>query len=291
MQGAKRMRKKLILSMLAASFLFSSTLISSSEKVYAAETILPGFDYYYKGSSYANLYMKGSSNDNSNKTADSTVVMSAKALYQPERGIGYESITAWSRLSTINNIYSGLSYSDAKVNQIDVKFRVQNLGIPFDIYSTDPKEELTEHKVNPYLEGSLSSLVNVLAYKYPITSAVYTPFQMVLNNINVKKGTNLTGSGGTVQTVQFLLPDSSKADLPISISYKEADYKTRKGGGLERGVTVKFIYDMPKNYQNIIVVPQAKVKYSVVMVAGNAAPVTLYGWTNTAYVEHTVNSK
>jgi len=112
-----------------------------------------------------------------------------------------------------------------------------------------------------------------------------------MNNITVKKGTDTSEGTGTVQPVKFKNPDSAKSSLPNTISYKDADYATR-GEGRERGVTASYSYDMYSKYTNVYVVPQARVRYAIYPIPyGGSWPVTLYGWTNTAYVNHTINSQ
>ncbi|MEK4439233.1 hypothetical protein [Paenibacillus sp. FSL K6-2862] len=246
-------------------------------------------EYWYKGESYANLLHWDNSNVNSNDTSLSTAVVTAKANYNPKIDRGKESITAWSRLDTINRLYPSPLYYPAQVNEIEVKFRVMDLSTDFDIYSTVPKHNITEYTVNPYLSGGVGMMFTILNYAIPGSDIIAAPFDMVMNNIKVQKGTDTSGGTGTIQSVKFKLPDSNKSSLPNSISYKEADYKT-KGVGKEKGVTASFSYDMFSSSKKVIVTPQTKIKYSIhpIPFGGSYFP-TIYASSNTAYFNHTIN--
>ncbi|WFB61560.1 hypothetical protein [Paenibacillus sp. BR1-192] len=217
------MNKKIIHT-LTILVLISSSFLLPVNNTFAAEC---DGTYYYKGSAYANLFMLGNSNDNSNNSTNSTVAVSAKATYSPSNNRGKEIVSAWARLDTMNRIYPSSLYYPTEVNEIEVKFKVMNQSQEFDIYSTIPKHNLKEYKVNPYVSGGIGTIFTILNYWIPGSDVAFSPFNMVMNNITVKKGTDTSEGTGTVQPVKFKNPDSAKSSLPNTISYKDARHAAK----------------------------------------------------------------
>lgn len=235
-------------------------------------SVLANEKYYFKGRDY-NQYIYPGGNQHS-YNGWSTVILSTSANYYSSGQFGRQQIRLWSRMSTIDKIYSPTSY----VN------RIEKMSLRFQ--STESRKN--SMMINSTTPGTNTSSYVVPALVYDILSYVpYVPVSAVeaLTGNIATTGTERQSPQGYDNTIIYYNPSKSIVDLPSNITWDNADYELR---GTRSGAYGYFQYNLPSSVNNFSVTASGKVQYSSQLKGVITIPV--YYWTGEATAKHTVNS-
>jgi len=226
---------------------------------------------YDKGRSYSYIFANSTA-----PSSYSTVVISDSAMYYNSQGWGRERIRLWSRLGTVDKIYP-YPYSNS-VSQMELRFASTNNSML--INATDPVTNMN----SPFTVPGLA--YDILSYMNLPSNFIGDIVVAFVNSVNTK-GTKVTQNTSYDYTVTFYSPDYNIVDLPLSISYKDADVQV---GSNYSGADAKFQYNLPSNLYNYTVYAKGRILYAT-WVPSDQGGGLVYNWTGFTQIQHVVNSK
>jgi hypothetical protein len=249
--GLKKLLCGIILSVSLISSL--STLTTSAEELYDIGRVYN--EYIYDGT------------DVRTYNGYSVIVMSVASKYYYGEGFGRERLRVWSRLETMKKLYPDWS---PWVSKTVHQFSSNNNDMI--LTGSDPGHNLSSTDLPPVL-------YDLLAYKGIPTDTI----KAYVNNSTIK-GTGKVENTGYDWSLTTHRPQHSVVDLPLSISYKDADEKV---SNTYSGINVKFNYSLPGYLTNYPVHTKSKIEYGLTYKYGGV----YYVWTGDAKLDHDVNRK